>query len=112
MEDKKVKKILVVDDEKDTVEMITALLELEGYQVLSALSGSEAMRVLEMESPKVPELETPVDLILLDILLGDADGRDICLKIKEDEKLKFIPIIILTVRTSLQDKINSLNLGG
>ena len=111
MEDKKVKKILVVDDEKDTVEMITALLELEGYQVLSALSGSEAMRVLEMESPKVPELETPVDLILLDILLGDADGRDICLKIKEDEKLKFIPIIILTVRTSLQDKINSLNLG-
>jgi len=111
MENKKAKKILVVDDEKDTVEMITALLELEGYQVLSALSGSEAMRVLEMESQKVPELKTPVDLILLDILLGDADGRDICLKIKEDEKLKFIPIIILTVRTSLQDKINSLNLG-
>ena len=111
MEDKKVKKILVVDDEKDTVEMITALLESEGYQVLSALSGGAAMRVLEAEGPKIPELETPVDLILLDILLGDADGRDICLKIKENEKLKFIPIIILTVRTSLQDKINSLNLG-
>jgi len=111
MEEKKAKKILVVDDEKDTVEMITALLESEGYQVLSALSGDEAMRILEMEGPKIPELETPVDLILLDILLGDADGRDICLKIKEDEKFKFIPIIILTVRTSLQDKINSLNLG-
>jgi DNA-binding NtrC family response regulator len=69
------------------------------------------MRVLEMEGPKIPELETPVDLILLDILLGDADGRDICLRIKENEKLKFIPVIILTVRTSLQDKINSLNLG-
>jgi DNA-binding NtrC family response regulator len=111
MEDKKAKKILVVDDEKDTVEMITALLELEGYKVLSALSGSEAMRVLETESPKDPELETPVDLILLDILLGDADGRDICLKIKENEKLKFIPVIILTVRSGLQDKISSLNLG-
>jgi DNA-binding NtrC family response regulator len=111
MEPREPKKILVVDDEKDTVEMITALLESEGYQVLSALSGGEAMRVLEVEGPKIPELETPVDLILLDILLGDADGRDICLKIKENEKLKFIPIIILTVRTSLQDKINSLNLG-
>ena len=111
MEDKKAKKILVVDDEKDTVEMITALLELEGYQVLPAHSGSEAMRVLEMESPKVPELETPVDLILVDILLGDADGRDICLKIKKDEKLKFIPVIILTVRSGLQDKITSLDLG-
>jgi len=111
MEDREAKKILVVDDEKDSVEMITALLELEGYQVLSALSGREAMRVLEVESQKVTEPETPIDLILLDILLGDADGRDICLKIKENEKLKFIPVIILTVRSSLQDKINSLNLG-
>ena len=105
------KKILIVDDEKDTVEMITALLELEGYQVLSALSGGEAMRILEAESQKVPESKTPVDLILLDILLGDVDGRDICLKIKEDEKLKFIPVIILTVRSSLKDKIDSLDLG-
>ncbi len=105
------KKILVVDDEKDTVEMITALLELEGYRVLPAFSGDEAMRILEAESQKAPESETPVDLILLDILLGDTDGRDICLKIKEDEKLKFIPVIILTVRSSLEDKINSLNLG-
>ena len=111
MEEKNPKKILVVDDEKDTVEMITTLLESEGYQVFSALSGDEAMRVLKMEGSKIPELETPVDLILLDILLGDADGRDICLKIKENEKWKFIPVIILTVRTSLQDKINSLNLG-
>ena len=111
MEPRQAKKILIVDDEKDTVEMITALLELEGYQVLSALSGSEAMKILAVESQKVPEPETPVDLILLDILLGDADGRDICLKIKEDEKLKFIPVIILTVRSSLQDKINSLNRG-
>ncbi len=111
MEDKEVRKILVVDDEKDTVEMITVLLKLEGFQVLPALSGEEAMRILEVESQKAPESETPVDLILLDILLGDVDGREICLKIKEDERLKFIPVIILTVRSSLQDKIHSLNLG-
>ena len=111
MQDREMKKILVVDDERDTVEMIAALLELEGFQVLPAFSGDEAMKILEAESQKVPESETPVDLILLDILLGDTDGRDVCLKIKEDERLKFIPVIILTVRSSLQDKINSLNLG-
>jgi DNA-binding NtrC family response regulator len=111
MKDKEVRRILVVDDERDTVEMITALLNLEGFEVLSALSGDEAMRILEAESQKAPDSETPVDLILLDLLLGDVDGREICLKIKEDEKLKFIPVIILTVRSSLQDKIHSLNLG-
>lgn len=101
MEEKEAKRILVVDDERDTVEMITALLKIEGFQVLTALSGDEAMRILEVEGQKVQESETPVDLILLDILLGDVDGRDICLRIKEDEKLKFIPVIILTVRSSL-----------
>jgi DNA-binding NtrC family response regulator len=111
MESKKPKKILIVDDEKDTVEMITALLELEEYEVFSALSGTEAMKFLETRRQMAPESETPVDLILLDIILGDEDGRDICLKIKGDEELRFIPTIMLTVRSSLQDKINSLNIG-
>jgi DNA-binding NtrC family response regulator len=111
MENRKPKKILIVDDEKDTVEMITALLELEGYEVFSALSGTEAMKFLETRRQMAPESETPVDLILLDIMLGDEDGRNICLKIKGDEEMRFIPIIMLTVRSSLQDKINSLNIG-
>jgi len=111
MDHKKPKKILVVDDERDTVEMITALLQLEGYQVFPAFSGAEAMRFLGVERRKSPEGEVPVDLILLDVMLGDEDGRNICQKIKEDDVLKFIPVIILTVRSSLQDKINGLNLG-
>jgi DNA-binding NtrC family response regulator len=105
------KKILIVEDEKDTVDMITTLLELEGYQVLSASSGTEAMRLLEKRRQTLPESETPVDLILLDIMLGDEDGRDICQKIKGDEELRFIPVVMLTVRSSLQDKINTLNIG-
>jgi len=111
MENKKAKRILVVDDEKDTVEMITTLLELEGYEVFPAFSGVEAMKFLEVERQRALEAEIPVDLILLDVMLGDEDGRDICRKIKEDEKMKFIPVIILTVRSSLQDKIDGLNLG-
>ncbi len=91
--------------------MITTLLELEGYEVLSAYSGMEARKVLETEKQKAPEFETPVDLILLDVMLGDADGREICREIKEDEEMKFIPVIILTVRSGLQDKIDSLDIG-
>jgi len=111
MENQRVKKILMIDDEKDTVEMITILLESEGYHVVPARSGAEAMTFLERERQKGSESETPVDLILLDVVLGDEDGRDICRRIKEDEKLKFIPVIILTVRSSLEDKIDGLNMG-
>jgi DNA-binding NtrC family response regulator len=111
MENQRVKKILMIDDEKDTVEMITLLLESEGYHVVPARSGAEAMTFLERERQKGSESETPVDLILLDVVLGDEDGRDICRRIKEDEKLKFIPVIILTVRSSLEDKIDGLNMG-
>jgi len=105
------KRVLVIDDERDTVEMITILLQMEGYQVFSALSGAEAMRFLEAERRKSPEGEVPIDLVLLDVMLGDEDGRNICQKIKEDDLLKFIPVIILTVRSTLQDKLNGLNLG-
>ena len=111
MENKTTKKILIVEDEKDTVEMITTLLELEGYQVFSAFSGTEAMRFLETKRQATPESEMPVDLILLDIMLGDEDGRDVCQKIKGDEEMRFIPVVMLTVRSSLQDKINTLNIG-
>jgi len=111
VEERRPKRILIVDDEPDTVEMITTLLELEGYQVSSAYSGTEALKFLDMERRRAPEEEIPVDLILLDVMLGNEDGREICQKIKEDELLRFIPIIILTVRSSLQDKLNGLNLG-
>jgi DNA-binding NtrC family response regulator len=111
MQNREAKKILIVEDDKDTVEMITTLLELEGYQVFSASSETEAMRLLETKRQTTPESETPVDLILLDIVLGEEDGRDICRKIKGDEELKFIPVVMLTVRSSLQDKINTLNIG-
>ena len=60
MEYREAKKILVVDDEKDTVEMITTLLELEGYKLFPVSSGVEAMRFLEGEKQGASEAETPV----------------------------------------------------
>ena len=76
MKDREAKRILVIDDEADTVQMITSLLESEGYRVITALSGDEAMRILGVEGQKVPESETPVDLILLD-LEADVSPIDI-----------------------------------
>ncbi len=111
MENRRPRKILLIDDEKDTIGMITALLTMEGYEVLSALTGAEADRILELKKRQTLDYETPVDLVLLDVMLGDTDGLDICRKIKEDDHLKFIPVIILTVRSSLQDKITGLNIG-
>jgi DNA-binding NtrC family response regulator len=111
MEQEQKKRILVVDDEKDTVAMISTLLELEGYQVFPTSSATQALEFLEREKENLPDTETPADLILLDVMLGHEDGRDLCRKIKGNEKLKFIPVIILTVRSSLEDKINGLNLG-
>ena len=70
MDLQKPRKILVIDDEKDTVDMLTALLELEGYQTISSHSGTEGMKFLESERQKGSESETPVDLTLLDVMLG------------------------------------------
>ena len=71
--------------------MIATLLNLEGYEVSTASSGAEAMKFLEAERPGASDAETPVDLILLDVMLGDEDGRDFCREIKEDEKIEIHP---------------------
>jgi DNA-binding NtrC family response regulator len=102
---------MVVDDERDTVDMISTLLKLEGFQIFPALSRAEATRVLEAEKQKASDSETPVDVILLDVMLGGEDGRELCREIKEDERLRFIPVIMLTVRSSLEDKITGLHMG-
>ena len=111
MEKKKPKKILVVDDERDTVEMIATLLELEGYHILSASSVGEVLAILETGKQGALEDDSPVDLVLLDLMLGDTDGLEICRRIKEDDRLKFIPVIVLTVRSSLEDKLHGLDVG-
>jgi len=95
------KTILVVDDEKDIIEMLRYNLQKEGYHVLVALDGK---RALEM-SLKLP------DLILLDVMLPELDGWEVARRLRSDKKTSRIPIVFLTARTNEMDEVVGLELG-
>ena len=80
------KKILVIEDEEDLNQTLSFNLENEGYKVISALKGSEALEILENASPP--------DLVILDLMLPDISGLDICRHIRSKENLKNILSLI------------------
>jgi putative two-component system response regulator len=80
-------KILVVDDEPSIVDVLTRFLSREGYSVVTAANGREALERVEQESP---------DLILLDVTMPELDGFTVCERLKEDERTALIPITMLT----------------
>lgn len=92
-------KILVVDDEKPIAEILKFNLENEGYEVQCAYDGNEALELAEKEDP---------DLILLDLMLPEKDGNEVC---REIRKTKTTPIIMLTAKDSEIDKVLGLELG-
>ena len=92
-------KILVVDDEKPIADILQFNLEKEGYDVVCAYDGDEAIRLAEEERP---------DLILLDIMLPGKDGNEVC---REVRKTQTMPIIMLTAKDSEIDKVLGLELG-
>jgi CheY-like chemotaxis protein len=83
-------KILVVDDEEELLQLVSTILNAEGYQVLTANSGQKALKILEKES---------VDLILLDVMMPNMDGWEVVREIKENPRLKDLSIAMLTVKT-------------
>ncbi|WP_060678564.1 response regulator YycF [Virgibacillus halodenitrificans] len=92
-------KILVVDDEQPIADILKFNLEKEGYEVVLAHDGDEAIEVAEAEKP---------DLILLDIMLPNRDGNEVC---REIQKTQSMPIIMLTAKDSEIDKVLGLELG-
>jgi len=84
------KKILVIEDEEDLNQTLSFNLENEGYKVTSALKGSEALEILENASPP--------DLVILDLMLPDMPGLDICRHIRSKDNLKNISVIIVTAK--------------
>lgn len=89
-------KILVVDDEQETVEAVKIRLEANNYKVMTACDGIEALDKAYNELP---------DLILLDAWLPKMNGWEVCRKIKADTKLNTIKVIFLTARTEKSDEL-------
>jgi len=91
--------ILVVDDDERTQHMLNSMLRLEGYRVVVASCGSEALEQFDHETP---------DLILLDIMMPGINGYDLCQRIRQFSQ---IPIIMLTAKESEEDMIEGLDVG-
>jgi DNA-binding response OmpR family regulator len=83
-------RILAVDDSATILEMIKAILVGEGYEVITAADGAEALETARSEKP---------DLILLDVMLPKLDGYRVCRLLKFDQNYKHIPIVMLTAKT-------------
>ncbi|MCH7990507.1 MAG: response regulator [Planctomycetes bacterium] len=95
-------KILVVDDIPDNVTLLRDDLIDDGYDVLTAGSGEEALRVAASEHP---------DLVLLDLMMPGMDGFEVCRRLKADAHLQAIPIVIVSASHSVDDVIKGLELG-
>ncbi|MGD8625991.1 MAG: response regulator transcription factor [Anaerolineae bacterium] len=95
-------RILVVDDDAEIVRLLRAYLVQEGYEVLAAYDGEEALHVIRRERP---------DLVVLDLMMPKRDGWDVTRAVRRAPELRATPIIMLTARVDDQDKIVGLELG-
>ena len=95
-------KILVVDDEEDIRELLSIQLSREGYAVVCAATGDDALSKV---------VEDPPDLIILDLMLPGLDGLDVCRELKADSRTARIPIIMLTGKGETADIVTGLELG-
>jgi DNA-binding response OmpR family regulator len=95
-------KVTVLDDEPDILHLVTLHLERAGYLVDGYTDAKGFMHSLEMHEP---------DLVILDLMLPDSDGFDLCRNLKNDLNLSKIPVIMLTARTLEADKVAGLDLG-
>jgi CheY-like chemotaxis protein len=94
--------ILCVDDDKENLELLKAILEPEGYNLIFAASGTEALKELLVKVP---------DLILLDIMMPDMTGIEVMKKIETGEKTRDIPVVMLTSSHELQYVKKAVEIG-
>src|SRR6266566_3624213 len=95
-------KILVVDDEPDAVDLVEFNLKSAGYEVVTAADGAEALKKAKAHSP---------DLILLDLMLPEVDGLEVCKILRRDPAIAAIPVIMLTAKAAEIDRVLGLELG-
>ena len=95
-------KILIVDDEIDSLKSLKMALEFEGYAVVEAMDGAAAMDMVFSEHP---------DLVLLDLMMPVMSGYEVCQKLKEDPMTNRIPVIMLTCVSEVDNKIEGIEVG-
>ena len=96
--------ILVVDDTPDNIHVLQGIL-INDYKLKVATSGAKALKILE-NSSSLP------DLILLDIMMPEMDGYEVCRLLKKDERTKNIPVIFITAKTEVCDEAEGFKVGG
>lgn len=95
-------RVLIVEDEPDTLFILTKLLEKNNYEVCSAKNGKIALEIIDDFNPYV---------VLADWTMPEMDGIELCNRLKSNEKYKLVYYIILTARTSLRDRVKGLDIG-
>jgi len=95
-------RILLVDDDPDILDVLEITLAEENYEILKAGDGEEAIRIIQSK---------PLDLVLLDYNMPKMNGQQVCLKVKQDLLLRHIPIIMVTGKGEISDKVGGINAG-
>lgn len=95
-------RILIADDNPDNLEIFRTRLATQGYEIIVATNGEEALSLARTHTP---------DLLLLDVMMPKMDGIDVCRNLKADPSLPFVPIIIITAKSGTQDVITALEAG-
>jgi len=96
------KKILIADDNPDNVELLRKRLNSQGYETVAAFDGEEALQVVTRENP---------DLLILDIMMPKLDGYEVLRRLKQIDEFRDLPVILLTARKEIPDKIKGLDIG-
>ncbi|PJF40846.1 MAG: hypothetical protein CUN55_12285 [Phototrophicales bacterium] len=95
-------KILIVDDDLDSLKLIGLMLQRHGYEVVAASAGNQAIMKAQSELP---------DLIILDVMMPDMNGYEVCRRLKMDSSTEDIPIIMFTAKTLIDDKVAGFEAG-
>ena len=93
------KRILVIEDEAEMIDLTRIVLEREGYEVLGAVGGARGLEMIRQEKP---------DLILLDLMMPDIGGWEVYRQVKADQELAQIPVIVVTAKAQSIDKVLGL----
>ena len=95
-------RVLVVDDDEQNVELLEAYLADAGYQVLRALDGASALEQVAKNNP---------DLVLLDIMMPDISGYEVCKKLRQDPKNAYLPVLMVTALGAMKDIARGIEAG-